>query len=398
MTLATTVLGATLSLLFAAATVFITEDYESLLITEMLGSEAQDYSLSLAADANAPLPQSHRLSGFLRRKDGSGRVPPDLLPMSPGIHEEEAGMAEGVTVGVFDVEQGRLYFVIDLSDIEVLEQHLSYFLAAVILLGTAFAAWLGWLLSGLSLDPVRRLSAAVDALPVVPTATNLAATAANDELGHLAAAIDQYQARLVDADAEERRFFADASHELRTPIAVVHGVTELILDDPQVSGEQRVWLDRLDRGMAELTVLLDVLLGLARGRELAFEDVPVHELVAESLASLQVADCATALQVSIDVPGIWRVPRNEARLVLHGVLQRLVGTAPVGRIEARRVEGSLSLCYFPDAGAGGMLPLSNARGDSGSGMTLVNRLAAMLGWRVDYISGADGSRTALVGI
>jgi signal transduction histidine kinase len=395
-TLATTFLGATLSVLFAMATVFITEDYESLLITEILDSEAQDYTLALAANADAPLPQSHRLSGYLQRKDGTGAVPPDLLALSPGIHDEDTDIPDGVSVGVFDVEQGRLFFVIDLSDIEVLEQHLAYFLLAVVVLGTALAAWLGWLLSGLSVEPVRRLAAAVDALPVVPSATQLAAIAPRDDLGHLAAAIDGYQARLVEADAEERRFFADASHELRTPISVVRGVAELILDDPDIREEQRRWLGRLDRGMAELTVLLDVLLGLARGRELAFEDVPAHALVAESIATLRADGSPGAWEASITLPGHWRLPPHEARLVLQGVLRRLVGTASGGRIEATQADGRLSLTCIPMAGDGTHRPLEIARGDTGMGMTLVNRLATLLGWRIDYVVGSDGARTALI--
>jgi hypothetical protein len=395
-TLATTALGATLSLLFAAATIFITEHYESLLVAELLESEAQDYSLALAANPDAPLPRSHRLSGYLQRKDGTGSVPPDLLGLSRGIHVDEAGLADGVNVGVFDVEQGRLFFVIDLSDVEVLERHLSYFLVAVILLGTAFAAWLGWVFSGLSLDPVRRLAAAVEALPAVPRATRLAATASNDELGRLAAAIDQYQLRLLEADAEERRFFADASHELRTPIAVVRGVAELVLDDPSIREDQRRSMDRLDRGMAELTLLLDVLLGLARGRELAFEEVPACELVGEAIAGLHAGAGPPPLTLDIDLPGEWKLPRNEARLVLQGVLRRLVGNARAGRIEASHDGANLSLRFLPDEQGAAAAPLTSARGDRGAGMTLVNPLAAVLGWRIDYLAGEQGARSAII--
>lgn len=393
-TLATAALGATLSILFAVAIWFTAEDYESILITEILRSEAQDYTLALASNADAPLPRSHRLSGYLRHKDGSGQVPPDLLPLRPGMYEEEVGLAGDVTIGVFDIAQGRLYFVVDLTDIEELEQHLIYILAAVIILGSALAAWLGWLLSGLSLQPVRRLAAAVDALPATPRATQLAAGATPDELGQLAAAIDQYQARLVEADAEERRFFADASHELRTPIAVVRGVTELILDDAGVSEQQRRWLERLDRGMAELTALLDVLLGLARGHELQFEDVNALELVAQSFASLDSAG-ALALDSSIDKLEQWHLPRDEARLVLQGVIRRLVGSQPSGRLEVAHANRQLSIAYQPDvAGA----PLASARGDSGAAMTLVNRLAGVLGWTIEYTTGADGSRIALLSL
>lgn len=393
--LAATLLGATLSVLFAGATVYITEDYESLLVAEILGSEAQDYSLRLAAHPGAALPRSHRLSGYLRRADGSGEVPPELLALGPGLHEEEAGMTPDVTVGVFDVANGRLYFVMDLGDIELLEEHLGYFLAAIVLLGTIFAAWLGWYLAGLSLAPARRLAAAVDALPAIPQATSLAETSGGDELGRLASAIDRYQARLVDADAEERRFFADASHELRTPLAVVSGVVELILDDPGVRADQREWLERLERGAVELTTLVDVLLGVARGQSRIVERMAPGDLVADALASLDAAR-GCVLRLPQDPQLDWMVPRKEARLVLQHALGRLIGADRGGILAIGVSDAALTVTFVPRDASPWEPPSFAARGDGGTGSTLVDRLARSLGWQIAYAPAADGARAIRV--
>ena len=393
-TLATTLLGAVLSLLFAAATVYITEDYEGILVAEILDSQAQDYSLSLMANPHAMLPRSHRLSGYLRRVDGSGQVPAELAQLDPGVHEEDESLSPRMTVGVFDVAQGRLYFVMDLSDIEILEARLAYFLIAIVVLGTAFAAWLGWFLAGASLKPVRQLAAAVDALPTLPQTTALSALTGNDELGRLAQAIDRYQDRLVEADAEERRFFADASHELRTPIAVVRGVTELILDDPDAREEQRRWLARLDRGMTQITLLLHVLLGLARSREWQVEPVQARELVADSVGTLDFGE-QVVFDNAIDPNATWTIPRAEAKLVLQAVLRRLIGTAPGGRLAATGSLHSIEFAFVPGEAAAAS-KLSNERGDTGVGMTLVNRLAKLLGWSVEFADDASGTRRAKV--
>jgi len=156
--IAATVLGALLSLGFAAALTKIAEDYEAILIAEILGSEAEDYSLALAANPQMALPRSHRLSGYLRRPDGTGEVPRELAALGPGIYAEQPGQSADITIGVYDVPQGRLYFVIDLGDIEALEEHLAWVGVVIILAGTALAAWLGWLLAGASLRPVRERS------------------------------------------------------------------------------------------------------------------------------------------------------------------------------------------------------------------------------------------------
>jgi hypothetical protein len=390
---ATTTLGALLSVLFAVATFYIVEEYEQQLVTELLDSQAQDYSRALAANPDAALPRGRRFSAWLRRSDGTGDVPADLAAVEPGIHEELAGQPEGRSVGVIDIAQGRLYFTIDVTDIETLEGYLSGALVALIVAGTAVSAWLGWWLAGLSLKPVTRLAGDVDALPAKPQATTLAAGLAQDEVGILAAAIDRFQARLVDADAEERRFFAAASHELRTPIAVVRGVGELLGDDPRAHPDQRRWLARLDRGLVELTLLLDVLLGLARRREAVAETVRVDDLVRDAVDALA-ADHAVDLQVEGDADIAWNLPAREAALVLRGVISRLVGTAPAGALVMQAAPDGLTLRFVetspPPAASG------PPRGDTGGASTLVARLADTLGWRIDLDLAATGPRHARI--
>ena len=130
--------------------------------------------------------------------------------------------------------------------------------------GTLLAGWLGWLFSGLALQPLRRLAEGVDALPVQPQASALAAGTSNDELGRLASAIDAYQARLLAADTREQAFFADASHELRTPLTVIQGVTDVLLEDPPGPPAQAARLQRLERGVRDMRHLLEAMLSAAR--------------------------------------------------------------------------------------------------------------------------------------
>ncbi|HWI24525.1 MAG TPA: hypothetical protein VNS59_06325, partial [Lysobacter sp.] len=183
--LASLALGFVLSLLFAGAVNVVAEDYEYILASELLHGQADDYSLRIANHLPAQLPQTHRLSGF-RAGDA-----PRYAGFPPGVHEDPRN--EDMHVGVFDTSAGRLVFVMDLSDIEQLERHLNLLLAAVVVLGTAIAGWLGWMFAGAALAPVARLAGAVDALPTQPAPTSLEANVSHDELGRLARAIDAYQ-------------------------------------------------------------------------------------------------------------------------------------------------------------------------------------------------------------
>lgn len=383
-TLAFTVLGALLSLLFANAIDYIADDYESVLVEEILRGQADDYSSRLAADPATTLPQTHRLSGYLRRADGSGAVPAQLRDLAPGIHESPNEDEDGIHYGVFDTSVGRLYFVIDLGDIEKIENHLEWFSIAVIVLGTLLSGWLGWLFAGMTIAPVRRLSAAVESLPTTPQQSTLADAAGRDELGRLARAIDSYQARLVEADTSEQRFFTDASHELRTPLAVVRGAIDVLLDDPATSSATSRRLHRLNRGMHALTDLIEMLLGLARRQQPLIAETDMHALLSELASTIAAEGCSRNLHVSIAAEGMFALPRRDALLLLRNLLRRLLpidmDSTLAMRYENSRIELTVTTAELMPAAT----PITQTpRSDLESGLGLVGRLAAHIDWHIE---------------
>ena len=373
--LALTALGFLLSALFAAATLWVTKDYEYVLATEILRGQAEDYGLRLSNGLPAQLPKTHRLSGYARAD-----VPPHYADFPLGVHEDPAN--DSVHVGVFDTSAGRLYFTIDLSDIEALEAHLSWGLAGVVICGTLLAGILGWHFAGAALKPLRRLAQAVDALPVEPRVTDLRAQASDDELGRLAGAIDDYQRRLVEADAHEQAFFADASHELRTPISVVQGATEVMLDDADAERDPRRLerLRRLDRGVREMTDLVEMLLVVARRRALQFETVDAAGFLHEALEALQ--PDATPAAADIAAAGALRLPRREALLLLRHAVGKLGWPASGEALRLRLDGGRLEIATR----ARDDLAATAQRSDTGGPGALAQRLAQRLGWRCEQAS------------
>lgn len=383
-TLLYVVLGLVMSLLFAWTVHFITEDYEGVLVQEILHSQADDYSTRLRNEPDTILPRSRRLSGYVRHRNGSGDVPDALAALAPGVHEFERPDQDELHAAVFDTDVGRLYFTIDLQDIERLEEHMAWILIGVVLLGTLFSAWLGWILSSSVVKPVQRLADAVDQLSTRPARTELAANLPRDSLGRLGQAIDDYQSRLVANEEAERVFFADASHELRTPIAVVRGATELLIEDGQDLPTLQPRLKRLDRGVRQLSELLDALLGLARRKIGSIETVDQRDWVA---ACLRPADAIHDGAVQLEVRGDnarRTVPTHEGALVLSGMARQLVPTGSVGTLQATIVGDVLTLQLLDtldQPASGDAAPAASS--DRGFGMTLVGRLASHIGWEVD---------------
>lgn len=384
-----TLMGTLLSVLFAIAVVFIAEDYEQVLVDEVLNSLAHDYANQLVQAPQTELPRTGRLSAYLRRPDGGGEVPANLATLSPGLHES-GPEGEGIHTGVYDTPAGRLTLSIDLVGIERLEQHLTLILIAVIALGTLISALLGWLLSHGVILPIRRLADAVTSLPVEPLQTELGHGMPRDELGRLGIAIDEYQGRLVAAEQAERAFFADASHELRTPIAVVQGATELLLEEDHAL-TIRPRLLRLDRGVRELADCLDALLRLARRRIDQTETVVLQRWLGEPLTAV---DAIKDKTVELRIHGLEMehcLAIREMELVVNAVVRRLVPPAQHGALDVT-IARDVLIFHFNKAGViQTEKPRLQARSsDRSLGLTLIGRLASQLGWTIDDSQAENG--------
>ncbi len=131
------------------------------------------------------------------------------------------------------------------------------------------ALWLAGLAGGRwvcrrALRPVTAMADAVRAMRAEDDAPGLPPPGVSGELDDLHAAIIGLLGRLQEALARERRFTAEASHQLRTPIGTILGQVEVARRKPRTSEEYELVLDVVRRQASHLTQTVESLLFRAR--------------------------------------------------------------------------------------------------------------------------------------
>jgi signal transduction histidine kinase len=126
---------------------------------------------------------------------------------------------------------------------------------------------LGWVMAGRALRPVRTMGLRARGISERNLHERLALDGPNDELKELGHAFDGLLARLESAFESQRRFVANASHELRTPITVERTLVEVALADPDANAESlRATCERVLAASEQQERMIEALLTLARSQ------------------------------------------------------------------------------------------------------------------------------------
>lgn len=231
------------------------------------------------------------------------------LPM-PG-HPAPLVVAQGVESG------GTRYTVFVVADQEdqheaVTETGKALLLGLpVLLIGVAGATWL---LVGRTLAPVDRIRQTAQAITGSHLEARVPVPATRDEVAQLATTMNAMLDRLQEAQRTQRRFVADASHELRSPLASLRAAIQY-----GAAGEADGWADLaplMDRESARLQGLIDDLLTLSKADDAG--TIPLHrveldldEVLEAEARRLKVAGARTVSRAITPI----RVVGDEGQLV-----------------------------------------------------------------------------------
>ena len=228
-------------------------------------------------------------------------------------------------------------------------------------LGVLFVASLGvgWVVAGRVLRPIGRITAVARDIQATDLSRRIELPGPEDELKQLADQFDAMLARLDAAFAAQRQFTADASHELRNPLAIIRTNVDVALADPHADPDElRHTITVVKRASDRMARLVDDLLALARRQEPTLEHEPVDLGVAVTEASDDFVVPAAARNIVLDraiAPGVVVTgDRDALKRAVANLLDNAVRLAPAGsRIRlATDSEGDRAWIAVADEGPG----------------------------------------------
>ena len=137
--------------------------------------------------------------------------------------------------------------------------------------------------------------------------------------------------RLEDLDRMRREYLRNVSHEFRTPLTVVRGYSEFLLEDPSYAGSAdvlRVMVESCDRVIDLVDTLMDVS-RIEQGEAesvLQVQDLDLREVTASSVEMLRAAAAKKKVQVELDFPDQGFGLQGD-RSLIHQVVRKLVDNA-----------------------------------------------------------------------
>ena len=406
------VFGTLLSVLFAASALFLQSWLEDALISRTLVDEVDQYIVALREDPTVVEPFGTRVQGYVTRPDRADIVPSAFRDLNSGVHTVRSDQAH-FKAAVRKESDFWVFLIYDVSENRELSRRLVWSLIVVVLFFSMLSLALGIWSSGRVLAPVSTLANRLEALDENAPPVKLQRDFPDDEVGQLAAALDDYAARLHELVERDQAFNADVSHELRTPLAVISGATELMLAQDDLSERHRERLLRIARAARQSTDITTALLQLVRASNRTATDhrgqavAAIAEQVLDNYRPL-IGDRRLALQVVEEAPLTVIAPEAVIAVVLGNLVGNAVRYTAEGSVTLYIRSGQVSII---DTGPGipeAELPRvfdrhfrgQQAAGSKGQGLglSIVKRLCDLYGWRIHFANRSDGQSGLVVSV
>jgi signal transduction histidine kinase len=225
-------------------------------------------------------------------------------------------------------------------------RRLAWALGSFGIAGGLVSAFVALRVSRAALRPLANTAAQIGAIDESRLDRRIDAAALPPELAAMADRLNEMLARLQTAFTMRTRFLADASHELRTPVAALVTTLDVILRNPRTADAYRTALEDCRGDARQLRQLVERLMEQVRSQNLSQDEPPEPIDVAALLSN-----CADIVAPLAEQKGINMVRRFNAPLLLTvtaGRLRSVVMNLLSNAIEYNRPNGTVELACSPN--------------------------------------------------
>jgi len=398
--LAFVLLGFGLTMLFAYATNWTRNRVENQLVEDLMNRNIEAAAQQYQTDPQNPEFAVNQMRAFFypREKFEAVRInKPEWYRLKDGIHTLSGSNADNTPftykLAVRKTPDAWFFLAYDMTQASKGEEQFKRAIYGSVFLFTALSLLVGWWAASRVMSPVTELARRIRRSGRTTQPQDLARHFSDDEVGQLAAALDDYSARLTHVVQRDREFNADVSHELRTPLAVIRGAVELLLSRPDLDEKTQKRLLRIQRAEQQCTDLISALLQLSRN-ERGHGSTDVARLAEQLLDAHRAQLAGKPLDLRIEGARGLVVDAPEAAVAV--ALGNLIGNAvkytPHGDVVVR-----IGPTYVEVSDSGPGLSAEDAarlfeRGYRGThaghsqgggiGLSIVRRLCELYGWDV----------------
>ncbi|MDY6268365.1 MAG: ATP-binding protein [Selenomonadaceae bacterium] len=233
------------------------------------------------------------------------------------------------------------------------------FLLLLTVSGFIIALCAGYFLSRSVLRPIRTMMATAREIEVEDMSRRIEASPAHDELHELAITFNHMLDRLQAGFNQQQRFVSDASHELRTPVTVILGYSDLLARWGQTDKDVlKEGISSIRSEAENMQQLIEKLLFLARADQkrqvLHKENIELSELVADVMRKMKLVTKQHAVELLENEPGTIYADPVMIRQLMRIFLENSMKYTPAGgHITAKCLrQGRVMLLSLGDDGIG----------------------------------------------
>ncbi len=290
---------------------------------------------------------------------------PSLIDSAPSVRTERIGPGSYLMVYSlpYTTPDGQRFLIESGASQRPIERVLQgLFLALVALtpLTLLAAAICGYFLMRQPLRPIAELTRHAEHIGFQGTGERLPIIASGDELERLSLSLNRMIGRLEDALAHIHRFSADVSHELHTPLTILRGELEPIIQRPNLDSTMSDAIGSALEEIDRMSRIVDSLLAISRldsgGAGIESTQVDLGELVASTADQMRLLADERQITITCSSSGRVQVAGDPVRLkqVIVNLLDNAIKyTLPGGEIKTLAfVEGGWAVLEVADTGIG----------------------------------------------